>query len=100
MEQMVRCPSHPGEILQALYMEPLSLSVEELASTLDIPLHTLEDLLNFKTRITVDLAMRLSQAFSTTPESWLTAQMNYDLWNARQEMQQWESIKKLQPQVD
>ena len=30
------------------------------------------------------MAIRLSKAFSTTPESWLNQQMQYDLWHAQQ----------------
>jgi addiction module HigA family antidote len=41
-------------------------------------------LLNGKSGISPEMALRLSIAFKTTPESWLNQQVQYDLWKARQ----------------
>lgn len=77
---MTRIPSHPGEILKELYMEPLSLAVPELSKRLGISQHTLETFINGKTALSADMAIRLAEVFNTTPESWLNTQRNYDLW--------------------
>jgi len=36
--------------------------------------------------ISFEMAIRLSMAFSTSPESWLNQQMQYDLWHAQQKV--------------
>lgn len=43
---------------------------------------TLSEILNGRAAITPEMAIRLSIAFDTTPESWLTQQAQYDLWKA------------------
>lgn len=93
--KMTRQPSHPGEILRTLYMEPLSLSVTELANKLCVSRSTLSALLNGKSSISVDMALRLAQAFETSPESWLNAQRNLDLWKARQGEHSWQNVERI-----
>jgi antitoxin HigA-1 len=41
------------------------------------------DLINGKADISIDMAIRLSKAFGSSPEMWLGMQMAYDLWQAR-----------------
>lgn len=94
-EDMTRAPSHPGEILLGLYMEPLGLTVNKLAEILGVSRSTLSSLINGRTSITVDMSMRLSQAFGTTPELWLNLQRNLDLWKIRQHGGTWQEIKKI-----
>ena len=78
-------PPHPGEILRDLCLEPLELSVTEAAAALDVSRKTLSAILNGRAGISPEMALRLSIAFDTTPESWLSQQAQYDLWNVRQE---------------
>ena len=94
-EKMTRQPSHPGEILHELYMEPLSLSAAKLAEKLGVSRTTISSLINGKTSVTVNMAMRLSQAFGTTPELWLNLQRNLDLWLARQHGGSWKEVKQI-----
>jgi len=75
-------PPHPGETLRHLYLEPLGMTVGELAKHLGVSRKTLSLILNGKARITPDMAIRLSKAFNTTPETWLKKQMQHDLWRA------------------
>src|SRR5438552_3326388 len=75
-------PPHPGEVLRKLCLEPLGLSVTRAAKALGIARSTLSRLLNGRTGITPDMAMRLSIAFDTTPESWMNQQVQYDLSQA------------------
>jgi len=75
-------PPHPGEVLKALCLEPLGLSVSEAATALDVSRKTLSAILNRRAGITPEMALRLSIAFNTTPESWLMQQIQYDLWRA------------------
>lgn len=86
-------PCHPGEILFNLYMEPLSLTITELANRLGTSRKTLSAIINGRTSISVDMALRLAKAFNTSPESWLNAQMNLDIWKAQQGNQIWKNIE-------
>ncbi len=76
-------PPHPGEVLTELYFEPLELSVAQGADALDVSKDTLSDLLNCRSPLSPEMAIRLSLAFDTTPESWLNLQQQYDLWYTR-----------------
>ena len=75
-------PPHPGEVLRQLCLEPLGLSVTEAARGLGISRKTLSAILNGRAGISPEMAVRLSLAFSTTSESWLNHQVQYDLWQA------------------
>ena len=75
---------HPGEFIREICLEPLKITVTEAARKLGVTRKALSELINGKTGISTEMALRLAKAFHTTPESWLTQQMNYDLWEARQ----------------
>lgn len=75
-------PTHPGQILKEMYLEPLNLSQAEAAANLGVTRKTLSMLLNQHQGISAEMALRLSKAFNTTPELWLNIQQNYDLWEA------------------
>lgn len=75
-------PSHPGEILKSLYLEPLGLTQDEAAKNLGVTRKTLSMLLNGRQGISAEMALRLSKAFKTTTFLWLNLQNNYDLWYA------------------
>jgi addiction module HigA family antidote len=77
-------PPHPGEILRTLCLEPLGLSVTEAAKALGVSRKTLSSLLNGRTGISPEMAVRLSIAFETSAESWMRQQAQYDLWHAEQ----------------
>jgi len=77
-------PPHPGEVLRELCLEPLGLSVTRAAKALGVSRKTLSALLNGRTGISPEMAIRLSIAFDTSAESWLNQQTQYDLWQARQ----------------
>lgn len=80
---MMHNPPHPGEIIRELCVKPLGLSVTEVAKALGISRKAFSELLNGHTGISPEMAVRLSIAFGTTPESWLTQQMQYDLWKLK-----------------
>ena len=77
-------PPHPGEIVRELCLEPLGLSVTDAATALGVSRKTLSAILNGRAGISPEMAIRLSKAFDTTPESWLNQQMQYDLWQTIQ----------------
>lgn len=81
---MMHDPPHPGETIRNLCLEPLGLSVTEAARALKVSRKALSSLVNGRSGVTPDMALRLAIAFDTTAESWLMQQMQYDLWKTRQ----------------
>jgi len=76
-------PAHLGEILKELYLEPLGLSITAAAKGLGISRKSLSEVINGHYGVSVEISMRLSKAFDTSPESWLNMQQQYDLWKNR-----------------
>ena len=77
-------PPHPGAFIQSVYLEPNQLSCRELASKLDVSASTLNRILKGSSRVSPEMALRLAKALGRSPESWLSMQDNYDLWQAKQ----------------
>lgn len=77
-------PPHPGGIVKRQCLEPLGLSVTRAAEGLGVTRQALSELVNEHTGVSVEMAIRLSKAFGSTPETWLGMQMAYDLWQARE----------------
>ena len=75
-------PPHPGEVLRELCLEPMGLSVTRAAEALGVTRKTLSAILNGRSGISPEMAVRLSLAFGTSAESWLNQQSQYDLWLA------------------
>ncbi len=88
-----RAPSHPGGILRRQYLEPIGLTVTDLARTLGVSRKTVSKIVNERGALSADMALRLSQAFGTTPQLWLNLQQNYDLWRAAKESKGWRSVE-------
>ena len=76
-------PPHPGEIIKEDVLEAEGISVTEAARQLGISRVTLSRLLNGKTGVSVDMALRLAQWLGTSPEVWLRMQNACDLWQAQ-----------------
>jgi len=87
-------PPHPGEVLRELCIDPLELSVTEAAAGLGVSRKTLSAILNGRSGISPEMAIRLGKAFGTSAESWLNQQVQYDLWVAEQNVGQ-VKVKKL-----
>jgi addiction module HigA family antidote len=77
-------PPHPGEFIIDIYLTPNSVSGRELAGKLDVAASTLSRILKGNSRVTPEMALRLSKAIGRSPESWLAMQDAHDLWIARQ----------------
>ena len=76
-------PPHPGGIVKRECLEPLGLTVTRAATGLGVTRQALSELVNERAGVSVEMAIRLSKAFGSTPEVWLGMQMAYDLWKAR-----------------
>ena len=78
-------PAHPGRIVKTACLEPLGLSVTEAADVLGVTRQTLNNVIHGKSGISPQMAIRLSKAFGSTPETWLRMQLAYDLAQARKD---------------
>lgn len=93
MKRGKRAPVHPGGMLKRQYLEPLSLTVTEMARSLGVSRKTVSKIVNEKASISAEMALRLSRAFNTTPELWLNLQRNYDLWHAARDSDDWKDVE-------
>ena len=75
-------PIHPGEILFEEFMEPLSLSANRLADEIKVPTNRITTIIKGNRSVTGDTALRLAEAFGTSPEFWMNLQSQYDLETA------------------
>ena len=78
-------PPHPGCIVRQECIEPLGLTVTEAAKRLGVTRQALNNLVNGKSGISAEMAVRLSKAFGSSPEVWLGLQMEYDLAQVEKE---------------
>jgi len=88
-------PPHPGEFIREVYLEELSVSSRTVAAKLNVSPSTFTRLLNGKSSITPEMALRLSKTLGRSPESWLAMQNNYDLWQTRQHINL-DAVEKLE----
>jgi antitoxin HigA-1 len=72
-------PIKPGEILRDDFMEPLNISIKQLAGDISVPFNRISEIINGKCAITVDTALRLQRYFGVEAKFWLNLQCEYDL---------------------
>ena len=73
-------PPHPGEILKGLWLGPMDVSITKAAAALGVSRKTLSKIVNGKSGLSPEMAVRLSKVFGSSPESWMGHQVTYDLW--------------------
>ena len=78
-------PVRPGRIVRHDCLEPLGLSVTAGAKILGVSRQTLNKIVNGRSGITPEMAIRLTKAFGSTEETWLRMQLAYDLAAARRD---------------
>ena len=71
-------PIHPGEILLEEFMRPLGISINRLARDIAVPPGRVSAIVNGKRAITADTAIRLGRYFGTSPEVWMSLQVDYE----------------------
>ncbi len=76
-------PVHPGQVVRHGCLEPFGLTVTAGAKALGVTRQTLNNIVNEKAGISPEMAIRLSKAFGSTPETWLAMQTAFDLAQAR-----------------
>jgi len=75
----MKSPAHPGKIVRHDCLDPLGLTVTAAAKVLGVTRQALNNVVNGKSSISPEMAVRLSKAFGSTPETWLQMQLAFDL---------------------
>jgi addiction module HigA family antidote len=91
---MMKTPPHPGELLREDVLRPLGIEVTDAAHRLGISRTTLSRVINGRSGISPDLAIRLERAGASTARFWMTLQANYELASAEQRIQP--AVQRLQ----
>lgn len=94
MEMKMR-PVHPGEIIRHDYLEPLEITIGDLAKSLGITRPMLSAIINGRSSVSPEMAIRLSRAFDTTSDLWLVMQRNFDLYQAKEKFNPDGVVKQL-----
>ena len=81
-----REPTSPGEILQEEYLTPLGMTQRQLADHLGCEVKVVNRIVNGRTSVTAEMALKLGAALRTTPEFWLNAQKAVDLYRAAERL--------------
>ncbi len=84
MFELKRIPTHPGEILKEEFLIPLKMTQSHLAKALGTSFRAINELVNEKRGITVEMSLKLSKYFKTSPQLWLNLQNDYDLYKVSQ----------------
>ena len=82
MRTMHREPTTPGEILEEEFLRPLGLTQKRFADHLGCDLKVINRIVNGRTSVTAEMAVRLGAVLGTSPEFWLNAQQAVDLRRA------------------
>ncbi len=79
-------PLHPGGIIKAECLEPLGLTVTAAAEWLGVGRVSLSEMLNARSGVSPEMALRLEAAGWGKAEGWLGMQLDYDLWKVKQQV--------------
>lgn len=92
----IRKPTPPGEILKYEFLEPLNMTQQQLADALGITRVRVNEIISGKRSITPDTAFRFAKFFKTTPDFWLSLQLNVDMWiTLQQHSRDYEKIESI-----
>jgi len=84
MIELQRVPTHAGEILREEFLVPYEMTQSHLAKALGTSFRAINELVNEKRGITIEMSLKLSKYFGTTPQMWLNIQNQYDLYKIAQ----------------
>lgn len=90
--QIERSPTLPGEILAEEFLRPMALTQKEFADHLGVDIKVINRLINGKTALSPELALKISASLGTTAEFWLSLQYDLDLFLAKKKIKQLPSL--------
>ena len=82
MPRIARKPTTPGEILAEEFLKPMGLTQNNLAKHIGCDVKVINRIINGRTTVTAEMALKLGAAFGNTPDFWLNAQKAVDLHKA------------------
>ena len=77
-----RRPTTPGEILREEFLAALGMTQKQLAEHLRCDVKVVNRIVNGRSSVTAEMALKLGATFGTSPEFWLNAQKVVDLHRA------------------
>lgn len=86
-------PPHPGEILLEEFLEPLEISQAELARRLDVSRRMVNEIVRGKRAVQLETAQKLGRLFQTSPDFWMSMQLRWDLYHAKETPE----VRKVKP---
>ncbi len=94
-----REPTHPGEMLLEEFLIPLGMTQSELAKNIHVPFQRINEIVNKRRGVTPSTALRLAKLFGMSEDFWLSLQLRWDLYRAKQsEASELKIIKPLKRQ--
>ena len=78
-----REPTAPGEILDEEFLKPMNMTQKQLADHLGCDVKVINRIVNKRTAVSAEMAVKLGSALGTSPEFWLNAQQAVDIYKAR-----------------
>jgi len=86
MMKIHRAPTTPGEILSEEFLKPLGVTQKEFADHIGCDVKVVNRLVNGRTSVTAEMAIRLGAALRMSPEFWLNAQQAVDIYRASKKL--------------
>ncbi len=77
---------HPGEILLEEFLKPMEISQNSIARAIAVPPRRINEIVHGKRSVTADTAIRLAAYFGTSEQFWTGLQADYDLEEARKDV--------------
>ena len=84
-----RRPTHPGVLLKEMFLKPRDITLSALEEATGISRKHLSRIVNEHAPISVEIATKIAAVLNTTPELWVNAQRNIDIFDARQKLRGW-----------
>lgn len=82
MTNVRRAPTTPGEILRQAFLVPLQMTQRALAEHISTDVKVINRIVNARTSVSAEMAIKLAATFDTSPDFWLNAQKAVDLHEA------------------
>ncbi len=79
-----REPTHPGDMLLEEFLVPMGITQSDLAEAIHVPYQRVNEIVNKKRGITPSTALRLAKFFRVSEDFWLSLQLRWDLYKARE----------------
>ncbi|MBI4596329.1 MAG: HigA family addiction module antidote protein [Candidatus Tectomicrobia bacterium] len=90
-----REPTHPGEMLLEEFLSPMGITQRELAKAIHVPYQRVNEIINRRRGITPSTALRLAKFFGMSEDFWISLQLRWDLFRAKQ--QEVDELKAIKP---